>query len=1196
MLSIRLLVAPTGNPLKPILSSPPGVPAFADANLAFTINISDAAATLPQRDLVHQTVVLPNPAGGSPTIDHPKAREIFGAIQKALNIPDSPAGNTFSAQSRDLNRQVRKYLPGSYRKAFPFVSPRTSLAVIDDTYHCLMQCPPDPKPSEPPTIIGWGEAIAFALRRPRLAEELGLIVDLDVQIDAAPRLENGGWLWAELAPASDYSSQTSLPDFLRSFATRVPPLPTTGARPLFTPVVFPVSKDASEAATLGNFDKVFVEAIRFDDGFSKIVHARQPLSADPLDEDGTGLPILRDEGVQLGWDDEDILEGQNRALGAPPDGEDPVLAPRGVLGYRVDVREQGTTGWASLSKVKSPLMMGVDLGKALEERWTEVAPTEHNDQIWLPAWFVNWRGGSLVMATDEEERLMNVPLDPSNPPLLDEPVDADEVPLRYGRRYEFRVRMADTTGGGPTIDMSPTQPGESPIASLHMKRHRRPGTIDLDKVEVASDGTTPSIRVWRPKLSYPEAVFAAGENARTSLLAQIAANDAGAIENAKPPGVRDTDTPFLGVRVYIKAPAFDPDANKDGYILWYETSRGFPSDPELPLDLTLTYVDTRDYRDVDISPQLGAEGTIHGAVILPTARDIRLEVRALGRNDLNYFYSEESRFGSSRDIDLHAIADQAAELNVLAGIPVSDALRSVFLQPDPIGERAEVRPVVAQNDPSSVLLSRLASKVELIADGQLLVSQGGERIAFGCSGMAHYIAPDGTSIELSEPGELAGQWINVVQAVLDRDWTWRGAGSPSLRVLRKVSLPDGPGGETGWMEVGTIELMHSINVQAANNPERTYTRLVFIDAIPPPLGDDGLPYEVDISYKLVLSLEGGSSVDQQIDSHLPIVTPPIQVPKVVAAGIALTPYKHDAEYAATGSRTKRLWIEFDEPLLDRRDAYFVRALTQTPDPMLLPGVEPVADPEVVEGAPLDPELARVITPGQVQDLAGLSTMQKLLPSADSDRRFLVPLPPNTTPNSPELFSFFTYEIRVGHDHGPLNDPLWTTAQGRFGEPLVLSGVQHPAPELTCLAIPESCGAIRVRAPFAAPYIGLRRVLPDPPNTQIWIVLYARVMQADGNTRRNVQIALKQTRILPLKHVNKSVPREREGEARWSKDEVHAGLVAAGLPLETPITALAVELIPEPNSVFTDPLGGDLGQVRILRTSPLASVERNCCVP
>lgn len=1192
VLSIRLLVAPTGNPLAPLLSSPSGIPAFADASFAFLVNISDSIVALPQRSLVDQTIVLPDPTSGSPTISHPHSQTIFKAIKEALEIPDTAAADTFSAQSRDLTRQVRKYLPRSYRQAFPFVHPRTSLAVTDDTYHCLMRCPPDPVTPQPPTVIGWGEAIAFALRRPRLAEKLGLIFSLNVSIDASPRLEKGGWLWVELASTSDFSSQVALPNFLRTFATRVPPLSTGSTRSLFTPVVFPVSDSAAEAATLGNFDKVFVEAVRFDDGFSKIVHSRQPRSADPLDENGTGAPIVRDEGVQLGWDDEDILEGQNRALGAPPDGEDPVLAPRGVFGYRVDVRLQGTADWTSLSKVNSPLSIGVDLGIALEERWSEVVPTEHNTQIWLPAWFVNWRGGSLVVSTNEEQRLMNVP---PGQPVLDEPVDADIVELRYGQRYEFRVRLADTTGGGPGIDMSPVQLGESPISLLHMKRHRPPGIVKIDTVTAGLDGTVPSIRIWRPRLGYPEAVYASGVDARIALLKQIAANDAGASADAKPPEIRDPDTSFLRVRVLIKVPTFDPAADRNGYVVWYETSRPFPSDPELPLDLSLSYTNASDYRDINISSQLGAEGTVSGHVILPTARDVRLEVRAVGHNDMAYFASQEARLGREDEVDLHAMADLTAEADALAILPPSDALRSVFLRPDPIGQRAALRPVVVQNDPSPVLLVRLASEVELVADGSLLVGQEGERVAFGCAGLTHHAAPDGTSLELADPGELAGQWINVVQAVLNRDWTWRGAGSPLLKVRREVSLPNAPGTILKTTEVGSIELMHTINIQAARKPERSYTRLIFIDALPPPIGSDELPYEVDVSYKLILMLENGDSITQTIATHLPIVTKPNQIPRVVAAGLALTPYDHDSEYAITASRTKRLWIEFAEPLADHRDAYFVRPLTCTPDPMLLPGVEPLADPDVVEGVPLDPELVRVITPGQVQDLAGFTVMQRLEPAANSDRRFLVPLPPNTDPNSPELFSFFTYDIRVGHDRGPDTDPLWTTAQGRFGEPLVLEGVQHPPPELPCTVIAEPCGAVLVRAPFATPYAGLKKVLPNPANTQIWVVLYARVMQADASTRRNVQISLRQA-CFPKRHRKGTVPLVVQGEVRWTNEEVKEALEVAGLPMDIPITALAVEILPEPNSSFSDPLGGDLGQVRILRTSPLTSVERDCCMP
>src|SRR5262249_23026807 len=121
------------------------------------------------------------------------------------------------------------------------------------------------------------------------------------------------------------------------------------------------------------------------------------------------------------------------------------------------------------------------------------------------------------------------------------------------------------------------------------------------------------------------------------------------------------------------------------------------------------------------------------------------------------------------------------------------------------------------------------------------------------------------------------------------------------------------------------------------------------------------------------------------------------------------------------------------------------------------------------------------------------------------------------------------------------------------------------------------------------------VLPNPPNTEIWIVLYARVMQADASTKRNIQIDLRPLRI-PREQRGKTTPLFVEGEIRWTGAEVQAALHLAGMPEITPISVLAVELLPEPNGSFADPLGGDLGQVRILRTSPLSSVERDCCTP
>lgn len=1181
-LSLRVLVSPTGNPLEPLVA---GAPAFADAAIALRALVSDAAG-LPVRTAIDQIIDAAPRAAAD-------ARAIFEAIGQALDIPDGPAGDTFAPQAPDAARQLRKYLPQSYRRAFDFVQPRTSLGVVDGRYHCLMKCPPDAAPAEPPTAIGWGEAIAFSLRRPRLAEALGLVAPLEITLDPG-RLESGGWLWIEFAPGGDYAAEAGLPGFQRAFATRVPALAADETRPIFTPVVFPVSDDAVQAAALGEVDRVFAEALRFDDGFSKIVHARQPLGVDMLDEDGASAAAPRDEGVQLGWDDEDILEGQNRALGAAPDGQNNVVAPRGILGYRIDVRPAVAEGapaqdWTSLSRVVSPLDLGVDLGAEEEERWVEVHPGEIEDQLWLAPWFAVWRGGSIVMETADEQRLMNAAPPLGAAPEIDAPVGLAAADLRYGRRYEFRVRLADATGGGPALAADPVREGEAPVALLHMKRHMPPRRPLIGLGAIPGDGAAASVEIARPPLGYPAAVFAAGAPARAALLAQIAANDADPA-GASPPAIPDPDTPWLRIRVLLRAPTFDPAADARGWIEWYATSRPFPADPAQPLALAFDWRSAADYREIDVSAQLGAEGSVTGALPLVRSRDVRIEVAALGRNDLAYFASQAARQGDVDAIELHAVA--AVEADPIVTLADSDRLRSVFLRPDPVGARAAVSATVAQNDPGGALVGRLAIAADLVASDAMLMGREGERIAFGCAGLAHHAAPDASSLEFADPAELAGQWVNVVQMVLDRDWTWRGQGAPTVRIRRRISLPGAPGDAPAWRDVGEIQLMNTINVQARTRPERGHIRLVFLDAFTPPFGQDGLPYEVGLEYRMQLFFESAPGAVQNVASRLPVATPPRQTPKVVAAGLALTAYRPNEDYSATGSRVKRLWLEFDAPLADARDAYFVRAMCQTPDPMLLPDWEPVRDPAVIEGVPLDPEPARVITPGQPQDLSGLNAMQRLEPAGNSDRHFLVPLPPNTDPASPELFSFFTYEIRVGHGPGTPADPFWSTAQARFGEAMTLEGVQHPPPELACAVVVGPGRAIAARAAYATPYLGLRQVTPWQPNTEIWFVLYARLLQADGASWRNVQLDLRPGRKVRKRQ---STPMAPQAEGRWSDEEVRDALARAGLDPATALTVLAVETLPEPNGGFADPLGGDLGQVRVLRTSPLASVEEDCCM-
>jgi hypothetical protein len=293
-----------------------------------------------------------------------------------------------AARPRRGRSKLRKYLPRSYRQSFAFVKPRTSLAVVDDSYHCLMRCPPTPQPPQPPMVIGWGEALAFAMRQPRLAEALGLDRPLDVPLDAAPRLEHGGWLWVELAPPATTSRRPPPPGFQRCVRHARAELPRPAGGRCSRPWSFR-SRQCRRAAA----HRQLRQGVRRGASLRRRLlqaRARAP-AADSADARRRRPSAHRSPATKAcSWpgDDEDILEGQNRALGRAADGEDPVLAPRGVFGYRVDVREAGRRG----------VDVAVEGGGAVERRrrprdrargdaGRKWCPANTATQLWLPAWF-----------------------------------------------------------------------------------------------------------------------------------------------------------------------------------------------------------------------------------------------------------------------------------------------------------------------------------------------------------------------------------------------------------------------------------------------------------------------------------------------------------------------------------------------------------------------------------------------------------------------------------------------------------------------------------------------------------------------------------------------------------------------------------------------------------------------------------------
>ena len=189
---------------------------------------------------------------------------------------------------------------------------------------------------------------------------------------------------------------------------------------------------------------------------------------------------------------------------------------------RVDVGEAGDPSWHSLVRVASrgPLRLGTHVLRGFDgESVIEVLPTQHatatTGTYWLPPYFASWRGGSLALA-DAGLAALHAQLSGSFTPTerasllgreqVFDPVEGDAVLLRYGQRYDFRVRLADLTRGGPDWQTAdPVMPGTS-ILSIDFKRRHKPGP--LNRLEDVPEAEPTTIVLEKPRLGYPEALFA----------------------------------------------------------------------------------------------------------------------------------------------------------------------------------------------------------------------------------------------------------------------------------------------------------------------------------------------------------------------------------------------------------------------------------------------------------------------------------------------------------------------------------------------------------------------------------------------------------------------------------------------------------------------------------------------------------------
>ena len=1159
-LQLRLLVVPRDSPLDPLVPgvAPPG-PSFATAHFTFGVRLVQGPVGIPITGTPTTAVAVTPPFPA-------RAEALFNALATVYAIDVAPP----AASPRRAGRQVRKYLPPTFRDAIGFSGHRSPLTVSDDTYFCLLHSgaakPPYTKIKPPvnPTYA-WGKVIAMALRQPLLAEALGLIYPLTIPVPT-DFFKRGGWLYVTLDAAGDGSALTTLPDALKIYSTRVPPL--SSARPVFSPVLFPFGA----AVPPGPYDEIFQEVEDYSDGFAKAVHGIQPQSLDPLNERDNGTRPAKDIGVRLGWDDEQVTIWLNRQMDANAVSLD---TPLGVAGYRVDGRLEGGGAWSSLCQVKSRVKVGpTAVGDFAGEINVEPMPSQPDGEIlgdyWLPSYYTHWTGPSLVAVDVLSRQLLGdpafagpYPVSGVNPALR----------LQYGSTYQFRVRLADHTGGGPASVDQPGVPGPAPTFTLPFRRWVRPRNVRVieNLPAIPDPARAPTqIHLLRPRLGYPEYVFTGAANADADLIADLPAAQA----EAREVGLPDPDVVTVRITVEVRGLGFDEGAGGGtdaGYRPIYTTTRPFPGDPALPLELDLAWTDVHDVSTLSSPPTTGP-------IPIPTARNARLVFSGAGRADpeLKYFGAADVLVGAATSVYLRR--ESSDESALLLGEAPGDLLRAVFLQPSALLDAATAsaqqtagRGVQAPGNP----IGRLADELHLAVNGLCIRGRKGRRTVFGVSGaVRHILAPDNSSVTFASNTDLTLHWIVALRVTIDRDWTWDGLASSGVSVQR------------GGVEVGRIEPRSMVNADALIDPARKGTDLVFLDVVDPKPDGGAFPAELSLHYTLspaFASPPAAADAPLSISVALPMTTRPPQVPKLVSAGIALSPYARSADYSHTDPRRRVLWLEFDRPPDNPRDGFFSRVLAVAPDPVLS---ESIGDPAEVAEPPLpvDSELIRTIIPGQSDDGAGLTAMDALLAS-DSPVHFLLPLPAGIASDAPELFGFYTYEFRTGHALG------WSTAQGRFGTPLRVTGVQHPAPALLCMVNRTRAG-ITASAPFATPVRNGRSVRRLPPATEIYVMLYAQVSQSDGADFRNVLLGRKPAHFKQSRLESQRAPDAFYGSAVWSRSEIRLLLASLTLDADTPLSCLAVETLPGDDPT-PDPLGTGLGNERLLRTSPLVPVPELC---
>ncbi len=1181
-------------------------PAWVNSALRLRAMVVNSLVDYPRLDLAATAHALPT------AVVTPDAKGIFTDLQGRFNIVKTDRSSSATLKS------VKKYLPQTYRQSFNFIAPRDkNIGVTGDEYACAVKKNPDPDPNFIAGVtedVSWGKVFAFCLRHKEIAKKCGFIHE-NLQIDLADGdFKRGGWLYIDLEPGSDYTAHGA--NFVKRYAARIPALDLTKSRGLLAPVLFPVLLNNLPPATgepaqpsPALLDQMFREAAEYDDGFCKIVHQYQPVSSHALKEtQDDEYPVVNDLGVRLGWDDEQVAAWHARQLGENP--ETPGVradAPTGVFQYRVDARPKTVAPapplpWVTLNEAqytKDVFLGGAQIGATGEqvEMGVEVYPAKFdaalNGDFWLPSYFSQWIGNSMVLQDEDAIAIFKKdqaakndlsPIPSQFPDGRPDPkvatkntyyqaVGLDQVPLRYGKDYEFRVRMADMTSGGPTVGDNPIYDGVAPVAGCHFVRYVVPQSLNFVTPLPAKDTdlfTGAAVSVQRPRLGYPSVLFTgAYPDPVGSLIA-----DADAIINSvdpvtkvqlikRDPGLFDPDVDRVEVIVEIRALGMDTTIRKldpkDNFALLYTTTRSFPGGFDGRLDIPLTFVDANELKFVGSQelPQLGiaTSGKTNiddrNDLVCPTARDVRITMKPLTQTRPDYYGGVDAT-GANRTflIGMSSVfitrRGSTSEKNFFK--PTGDVMqiRGLWMQPEePIAVVANLPTMLVANlapdDRIPTLLQRLAESVGADSKGASLIGRAGTRWQFGAARtIRHSAAPDNTSITFATKADLLNHWIVPVTLLVDRDWSWDGAEIVSAEMWRrKITLRAamkavGEPSRDAFLKdfaakdvltneavllaakeehVGDLEWKRTINIQALVQSDRSQTYCCFLDGFDPKPADPAdFPAEYYVSYRLKVHFKKENVDPPAADDDLTLY---LHLP--VANAPAQTP-----KIVAAGIAQSRYIRDKPYANTENRQKYLWIEFAEPPldsndvyyARMLAYG------PDVLlarwEGdlliAPQEPSLP--IPPEPIRIISPGNSDDGAGLNAMQE---MIPakdskvhfLVPAPPGLHPESLEMFGF---FTYEFRVGHKIPWSTAAARFGRPIRNTGVQHPLPQLYAVAQRDQ-NDIWVSAPYAQTVFDGRNVTLNPPRTELWALLYAQVRMADDSDERNILLADRKLVIL-----------------------------------------------------------------------------------